>query len=28
VNSSFKKDTVLQIDEIIKARKIELKINE
>ena len=28
VDSSIKKDTVLRIDEIIKARKIELKINE
>jgi hypothetical protein len=28
VNSTFKKDTVLQIDEIIKARKIELKVND
>jgi hypothetical protein len=28
VNSTFKKDTVFHIDEIIKARKIELKVND
>lgn len=28
VDSSMKKDTVLRIDEMIKARKVELKLNE
>lgn len=28
VDSSMKKDTVLRIDEIIKARKVELKLND
>lgn len=28
VDSSMKKDTVLRIDEIIKARKMELKLND